>query len=129
MMNDELVSLIVFMLSIYGGANGIVFSRLLLPLRLRLAYKSYIIDEMDQITSAVRRTSKISSILVKLVQCPLGVGFWLGVFYSLAVYSPSQQGVDYREYGITCTLFDGFLGSAAAWIMHLLMQKRQDGSS
>lgn len=127
-MNNELVSLIVFMLSIYGGSNGIVYSTLLLPMRLWIMYKGYEVDAEGQVINTVERTSFAARFLSKLINCPLCMGFWLGIFYSLTIVSPCQLSTQYLEYSIPCMLFDGFLGSAAAWILHLLLHSRMKES-
>lgn len=127
-MND-LTSLIIFFLSCYGGANGIVFSRLLQPMRLFISYSQYTLDEGGNVVTAVARQSSIAKFLSKLINCPLCVGFWLGITYSIGIYSPCSNTMFYPwEFSPVALIFDGFLGSAAAWIMHLLFLKRMEGA-
>jgi len=128
MMNNELVSLIVFILSIYGGSNGIVYSTLLLPLRLWITYKKYEISDTGQIINTTARQFFAARFLSKLINCPLCMGFWLGIIYSLTITSPCQLTTQYLQYSIPCMLFDGFLGSSASWIIHLLLFQRMKES-
>jgi len=128
-MND-LVSLIIFFLSCYGGSNGIVYSRLLQPIRLWIIYSSWKMNDQDQLTLAVPRTSAFAKFMGKLIQCPLCVGFWLGIIYSLGIYSPCANTMWYPwSFNFVALVFDGFLGSASAWIMHLIFLKRMEGTA
>jgi len=102
----DLGFLLTFILICYGGANGIVYSQLLATPRAWISSKS--------------------NFLAKLVSCPLCVGFWLGVSFSLAgislihYYTPLPTSL--------ATLFaDGFAGSASAWILHLLLYDKMVG--
>jgi hypothetical protein len=125
----DLVSLVVFLLSCYGGANGIVFSRLLQPLRLWIEFSERTYDPDGNFTGGKPRTSFLPKFLAKLINCPLCVGFWLGVIYSLGIYSPCANTMWYPwSFNPIALVFDGFLGSAAAWIMHLLLRKRMEGA-
>lgn len=130
----EIYTLIIFILSCYGGANGIVFSRLLQPLRFFIAFKSYTLDEKGNLATAIHRTNFIAKFLTKLINCPLCVGFWLGVIFGIFLYSPCYQvsmfstGWQNSPFNIFVYLFDGFLGSASAWILHLLLRYRMEGA-
>tara|TARA_R110000868_G_scaffold13711_10_gene63633 strand:+ start:9310 stop:9672 length:363 start_codon:yes stop_codon:yes gene_type:complete len=118
---DRLVDFLVFWFSCYGGSNGIVFSRLLLPLRLWIQYSKYEFNHAGLIHNQVERTSRIFKFFSKLINCPLCMGFWLGVIMSLFVVNPSGSS---NPIGM---LFNGFLGSAASWITHLLFADKMDG--
>ena len=121
----ELISyMIVFWFACYGAANGIAYSRLLYPLRIWISYSSYELDEYENVKSGQLRTGRIAKFFTKLVHCPLCLGFWLGILFSIFGLSIAAQYV-YSDLGISqkvCfTLMDGFFGSAAAWITHLKM--------
>jgi hypothetical protein len=125
----DLVSLVVFLLSCYGGANGIVFSRLLQPIRLWIEFSEKSYDPDGNFISGKLRTFWLAKFLAKLVNCPLCVGFWLGIIYSLGIYSPCANTMWYPwTFNPIALVFDGFLGSAAAWIMHLLLRNRMEGA-
>jgi len=130
----EIYTLIIFILSCYGGANGIVYSRLMQPVRFWISFRSYNLDEQGNLISAVHRTNFIFKFLSKLVNCPLCVGFWLGVIFGIFLYSPCYQvsmyntGWQNSPLNIFVYLFDGFLGSASAWILHLLLRYRMEGA-
>ena len=124
----DFVSLVIFFLSCYGGANGIVYSRLLMPIRNFISYKNCEYDQMGNLVSADMRTSRIAKFLSKLINCPLCMGFWLGIIFSLGIYSPCANTMWYPwTFNPVAVLFDGFLGSASAWIMHLLLINRMEG--
>lgn len=130
----EIYTLIIFLLTCYGGAVGIAFSRLLLPLRLWLTYRSYTLNENNEIISAVHRTNPVFTFLSKLAHCPLCVGFWLGIIFGIFLFSPCYQismyntGWQNSPLNLFIYIFDGFLGSAGAWIMHLLLRNRMEGA-
>ena len=125
----DLVSLVIFLLSCYGGANGIVFSRLLQPIRLWVEFSERNYDPDGNFTGGKLRTFWIAKFLAKLINCPLCVGFWLGIIYSLGIYSPCANTMWYPwTFNPIALIFDGFLGSAAAWIMHLLLRNRMEGA-
>lgn len=98
--------IISFVLACYGGANGIVYSKLLEAPRNWISAKS--------------------SFLAKLLGCPLCVGFWLGVLFSLAGFGPFEY-YTVIQHGPIMILADGFVGSASAWIIHLLMFDKMVG--
>lgn len=118
--------ILTFILACYGGANGIVYSKLLSPLRLLIIYKNYALNSEGQVTDGEFRTHPICRFLAKLITCPLCVGFWLGVSFSLA-------GISLIHYytllptSLASLLADGFVGSASAWILHLLLYDKMAG--
>lgn len=118
--------LLCFMLACYGGANGIVYSKLLSPLRLLIIYKNYVLNSEGQVTDGEFRTNKLCRFLTKLITCPLCVGFWLGVAFSLAGIGPTEYYV-LESYSPAFTIADGFVGSASAWILHLLLYDKMAG--
>jgi hypothetical protein len=125
----DLVSLVIFLLSCYGGANGIVFSRLLQPIRLWIEFSERGYDPDGNFTGGKLRTFWVAKLLAKLINCPLCVGFWLGIIYSLGIYSPCSNTMWYPwTFNPIALVFDGFLGSAAAWVMHLLLRNRMEGA-
>jgi hypothetical protein len=97
---------LTFVLACYGGANGIVYSQLLATPRAWISSKS--------------------NFLAKLVSCPLCVGFWLGVSFSLAGIGPMEY-YTIAPWSIPMMFADGFAGSASAWILHLLLYDKMIG--
>ena len=98
--------IISFALACYGGANGIVYSKLLERPRNWISSKS--------------------GLLEKLLSCPLCVGFWLGILFSLAGFGPFEY-YTLAQHGVVMLLADGFVGSASAWILHLLLYDKMVG--
>lgn len=111
-----LIELIIWAIAIYGTANGIAFSTLLMPLRLYFQYSSWTQDPTGQITG-VKRTDKYMLKIASLLSCPMCIGFWAGVFFSLIWKSPS--GGNY--------IVDAFAGSGTAWLIYLMTAFRQNG--
>lgn len=82
---------ILWILVCFGITNGIVISKMTKPFR--------------------EWTSKKTT----LFQCPLCLGFWVGLFLNLTWHSPTNF-----------FLWDMFLGSATSWLIYLLVMERQN---
>lgn len=109
-----LIEIFVWCFSVFGAANGIAFSTLALPFRNWVVYKSWTQLGDGQI-QGVLRDSKICIWLGKLIHCPMCLGFWVGMIFSIIWKSPS--GGNY--------LIDAFLGSAISWVIYLQIANRQ----
>lgn len=109
----NLIEFIIWTLSVFGAANAIAFSTIMLPVRNWIAYKSWTQLGDGQIQGVVR-TNKLSIWIAKLVHCPMCLGFWVGIFFSLIWKSPSGN-----------YLVDAFLGSATSWIIYLQISFKQ----
>lgn len=112
----SLVEFIVWCVAVYGGANGIAFSTLLMDFRLWWQYKSWT-TRPDGTIVGDKRESKFMLKMASLFSCPMCLGFWLGIFFSLAWKSPT--GGSY--------LVDAFAGSGSAWLIYLATAFRQSG--
>ena len=109
------LDLIIWILAVFGASNGIAFSALLMPFRNWIVYKKgWIILDNGNI-QGVLRTNKIATFFSKLIHCPMCLGFWLGIIFSIIWKSPA--GGNY--------LIDGFVGSASSWIIYLSVSFRQ----
>lgn len=118
--------LIAFSMACYGGANAIVYSRLLEPVRNFITYESLVYDEQGHVVESTPRSGAIAKFLTKLIACPLCVGFWLGILFSYFVVSPLFI-FPANQYNLFTLLADGFYGSASAWIIHLLLYDKMVG--
>lgn len=95
---NQLLTLLTWILVVFGAANGISVSALLEPIRLWVARKS--------------------TFLGKLINCPMCLGFWLGGLLGQLWFSPTNGNF----------IFDCFFGSATSWLLFLLVSKRQFGT-
>lgn len=111
----NLVELIVWSVAVYGAANGIAFSTLLMPFRLWWQYSSWTVAPDGNITG-VKRESNFMLKMASLFSCPMCLGFWIGIIFSLIWKSPT--GGSY--------IVDAFVGSGAAWLIYLLTAFRQN---
>lgn len=121
---EPITYFLLFWFACYGAANGIAYSRLLLPFRLWVMYSSYKLDASDALIEATPRTNKVAAFASKLVGCPMCLGFWLGMIFSLGIQSPTLMATK-GSFNLLATVFDGFFGSAAAWISHLVFSELQ----
>jgi len=123
---SDLVTLFLWTAGIFGLINILVVSRLMLPLRVFLTYKGGKIVRADEFTEYIEGTPRKYLFLSKLIQCPMCLGFWFGLFSGFYFYSPTEQVIyavkspHYVNY-----VFDGFIGSCLSWIMYLMIESKQ----
>lgn len=106
---DYLVNFIIWSLATFGAANIIVYSTIFLPVR-----------------NAVQNIS----VLNKLVNCILCMGFWVGLFWGLLVWSPAsyfllKQNLPLQP--LFDAVFNGSVGSCVCWITYLMIADRMNG--
>lgn len=123
---DYLANFIIWSLAVFGTTNIITVSALLKPFRDWIQFKEIIKDETGKITGV---TSRKWALPGKLVNCPMCVGFWAGMFWSIMEYSPAYNLIleSTRSNFYTQTLFDAFLGSITSWMLYLWIGNRQFG--
>ena len=107
-MNDFFVEFLIWSLGVYGTANIIVFSNFFKP---------------------VREFFKDTPFFGKMIVCILCTGFWVGLFWSLVVWSPANMFImqSYWANKYTNTLFDACIGSCICWIIYLFLHTRSEG--
>lgn len=85
-----------------------------------LIYGHTTIITQSEIFEPIRNwADKVSHFLGSLFSCPMCMGFWVGVFWSVMNQSPAHiffQEVYYIEY--FKYLMDGIIGTAIAWTIH-----------
>lgn len=106
---DYLTSFFIWALATFGAANIIVYSTIFQPIRNALAG---------------------ISILNKLVNCILCMGFWVGMAWGFLVWNPSdyfllKQQFVYQPF--IDAVFNGSLGSCICWITYLLISDKMTG--
>lgn len=106
---DYLTNFIIWTLATFGAANIIVFSAIFKPLRDMLAKSKF---------------------FFKLVNCILCMGFWVGVFWGLTVWSPAnyfiiKESIPFQPF--FDALFNGSLGSCVSWLFYLCLMNRMAG--
>jgi hypothetical protein len=114
---DYLIEFLVWSLAVFGATNIIVSSSILQPVRMFLMF------------SRDGRPRRFS-LLGKLVTCIMCMGFWVGLLFSMAVWSPSSNhvlaAVNYSDW--FRMLYDGCLGSCVSWLLYLLIKDKQFNS-
>ncbi|MBT4111495.1 hypothetical protein HOE37_06570 [Candidatus Woesearchaeota archaeon] len=93
-------SFILWCLALFGLVNGINNSSLLRPL----------------VNAALMDTSKVVNKLGELLLCPMCLGFWFGMLFSLLIFNP----VVAFAIGWKGIILSGFVGSASCWILSAL---------
>jgi len=111
----NVLDFVIWSLAVFGATNGIAFSALLLPLRNWIVYEKGWVLLGDGNIQGVPRTNDVAKFFSKLIHCPMCLGFWIGVIFSLIWKSPS--GGNY--------IIDAFLGSAVAWVIYLQIAFKQ----
>ena len=127
-MND-LVTLFVWAIGIFGLVNILVVSRMMLPLRVFLTYKGGKIVRADEFTEYIEGVPRKNLFLSKLIQCPMCLGFWLGLFSGFYFYSPTEQIIyAVKSPHFVNYIFDGFIGSCLSWFIYLIINEKQLGT-
>lgn len=119
---NNLVFFIIWCCSVFGAANGISNSALLERVRLFFTHSKVNRDHLGRVfydnnglISGTPRTFFLFKFIGKLIHCVMCMGFWIGMIWSLAFWSPgTTMGCSYCPW-----IFDAFLGSAVAWIIYL----------
>jgi len=99
----NIMELLVFICICWGLTNIVSKGRVFEPLRKvigkfpKLFYFSYLID------------------------CPMCLGFWVGMLMSVVFYSPTQCTLGYN--GVLFPVADGFIASGIIWIIYCLLEK------
>ena len=94
---EYLVSVLIWIMAVYGMTTIMVSSVLFEPVRNALAKVAF---------------------LHKLINCMLCTGFWVGVFWGGLFWDPfSKVETSY----LLRLLFDGCFGAATTWIIYLKM--------
>lgn len=106
---DFLTNFIIWSLATFGAANIIVYSAIFQKLR--------------------ASTIKLPFIN-KLINCILCMGFWIGVFWGLTIWSPAEyfflkQSMPFQLF--FDMLFNGSLGSCVSWLIYLAISNRMAG--
>lgn len=97
-----MLSLIVFLLAVYGFANAIAVLKFGLPIRLAFTKIAF---------------------LRALVSCPPCLSFWAGMAISLLVMSPAMAICDPPRAELKAALLDGLAASAFSYLTHVLMER------
>lgn len=113
---NNITDILVWVLTVFGAANGVAVSALLEPFRNWLTYKrvepyKQVVDGEERTYNVVRRKPELFG---KLVACPMCLGFWFGMGLGLVWFSPTSF-----------FLGDAFFGSATSWIIYLLISDKQ----
>lgn len=123
---NYLIELLTFCIAVFGATNIIVAGAIFKPLREFLTFKEMRKDDKGVLIGV---TPRKFSLLGKIVNCPMCLGFWVAIFFSLTVWSPSSclitRSVGFNQFN-GC-LFDGCIGSITSWIMYLSISKLQFG--
>jgi len=119
----DLVNLLVWSLVVFSATNIVVVSKIFSKFRVWVTYKDLklITDEKGtRYEGALRKFQTISA----LVHCPMCLGFWMGVFFSIFLYSPSLY-VLLGDTTLVNILSDGLLGSIVSWLLYLVINEKQ----
>ncbi len=90
----------------YGATNILVTSKLLKPFR--------------------QLVDKYSDFFSGLIHCMMCSGFWIGIFMSMNGFGLIQSilAMDTIYQQTAAVFFDGFFGSATAWLIHVGVYNR-----
>jgi len=124
---EHLVDVLVWIIAVYGMSTIIVHSTLFEPVRNFLTYSGVVTDEEGNLVEMVKRNFTLPG---KLINCILCMGFWVGVFWGLLVWSPADSIFLRPNNELTLFLkglFSGCLGSATTWLIYLKVFPLMEG--
>ena len=119
----DLINLLVWSLIVFSATNIVVVSKVFSKFRTWVTYKDLklITDERGtRYEGSLRKYQMLSA----LVHCPMCLGFWMGIFFSIFLYSPSLYVLMGDSYFIN-TFSDGLLGSIMSWMLYLFLNEKQ----
>jgi len=119
----DLINLLVWSLIVFSATNIVVVSKIFSKFRMWVTYKDLklITDENGtRYEGSLRKIQTISS----LVHCPMCLGFWMGMLFSILLYSPSLY-ILLGDSQIFNTFSDGLLGSIVSWLLYLCIIDKQ----
>lgn len=113
------MDLLLFILSGFGVTTIITKSRILAP------FRNYLDNNMDCLKK---------NFLGLLIICPMCVGFWVGVFQSIIVYSPNSSqffteslttgfldNIIFLLNKIVAIILDGAIIGVLSWVVHTII--------
>ena len=118
---EYLISVVMWMLAVYGTALIISMSTVFEPVRRWMLYSSYKVNSFNGDISAVERKWKFPG---KLISCIMCMGFWSGVFWGEMFLDPMTL---VQASPFLHLLFDGVLGCATTWVIHCNLHHKMKG--
>tara|TARA_R110000772_G_scaffold149693_3_gene260397 strand:+ start:493 stop:864 length:372 start_codon:yes stop_codon:yes gene_type:complete len=121
---DSLVELVVWSLAVFGTVNIICVGAIFRPFREWLMYA-----EVDRTSDEIKLTPRKNTLLGKLVNCPMCLGWWVGALWGELVWSPADSFLvkTLMSNFATDMAFNGFLGSIICWLLYLSIKDKQFG--
>lgn len=121
-----LADFLTFCIAVFGATNIIVASALMKPIRDFITFKEMRKDDKGVLVGVTLRSPVL---LGKLINCPMCLGFWIAIFFSVMVWSPASNvmGKSIAYNHVLGCLYDGCIGSITSWVAYLSISKLQFG--
>lgn len=99
------MGLLVFILICWGLTNVLATGQIAKPIRNFFEMKP----------------SRVCQFIADLINCPMCLGFWVGLLMSVLFFSPSitYMGV----HSIPAALMDGFVASGSTWVVFCVVKR------
>ena len=118
---EYLVSVVVWMLAVYGSSLVVVMSSILKPFRDFISYSKITKRTDGTVESVVIRRFSLPG---KLIGCMMCFGWWSGAFWGYVFWDPFSK-VDSSLW--LHFIFNGMVGSSVTWIIHLHLAPKMQG--
>jgi hypothetical protein len=124
---SDLITLLIWSIPVFSAANIVVVSKIFYNFRLWATYSK--LEKIENEDGSVRYegTPRKFLTLSNLVHCHMCLGFWVGVFFGIFVFSPTQS-ILLGDYELVNYFSDGLMGSIFCWVYYLAIKNHQGGS-
>lgn len=119
-----MIELLIWILAVYGTTTILVSAKITEPLRNWVKFsKSWENEEGKK--CVIERENEFAKFCSKILACFLCTGFWVSIFWSIFVWSPSS--IYMINWNPLRLLFDGCVGACCVWTMFLYLSPKTQG--
>jgi hypothetical protein len=116
---EYLTKTLIWVFTVFSIVNSFKLAALLEPIREKLAYSK--VTERDAKGHVIGAIARKNQFLFRLITCPMCFSFYIGLLFSLIVWSPTGYDVHWT-FRIVC---DAFFASITSWLLFVFTAEKQ----
>jgi len=116
---DYLVKTLIWVFTIFSIVNSFKLAALLEPFREWIAYSK--VTDRDAKGHVIGAIARKYQFPFKVLTCPMCFSFWIGILFSLVVWSPTGYNV-VLPIRVIC---DAFFASITSWLLFVYSAEKQ----